>query len=214
MEIRHRKQWLTGKMIAQVVFDDGYRFDAGDSDIKLVQSLEALDASTSKLAELENKLLRSQLSEALGKIREYREDEERKQDAIKEFQDEWNKLKGPLEFMSDKFKKVQEREESGESDREYRDEIERLMAERLSDPESSVSKAVIKHFRKPDTAQPIPHHGPAHPPPRPGTGRGGGCDAGGWVRKLSNRRKAAGYRTGIRCLRTEKTISMPNYRAA
>lgn len=118
--------------------------------------------------------------EALNKLREYREAEESRKDAVKEFQDEWNSLKGPLQFMSDKFKKFQEREESGESDREFRQEIERWISNRLADPQSTISQALAKHFALPihavckseiignspthvivdEQSQTIPHHGP------------------------------------------------------
>ena len=76
MEIRHRKQFLTGKMILQQRGFDGNLVDAREDHADLLNRLSTLISdSDTEIAVLreENDRLCSQLSEALNKLREYRD---------------------------------------------------------------------------------------------------------------------------------------------
>lgn len=96
MEIRHRKQWLTGKMVAQVQSFDGDWYDACEMSLPWRE----------QYIRSQNETLHSQLSEALGKQQETGKmiSKEAYEDLLKisgEFRDERNLLRrriAALEF--------------------------------------------------------------------------------------------------------------------
>ena len=191
MQIRHKKQWLTGKMIAQVRFGDGEWADAGymhrvilnlsndrlDSAQRLtsweteaamqVNKLQA-DCITRMSKDLhrvtgENETLRRQLSEALDKIKEYREAEERKIPQIMSVHVDKSKGFYALKIVDLATGKDVHWSNSVDEDTMYRNiptVIRRILAKNGQIPSHYDNDRPSVSDELGTNAYPIPHHGP------------------------------------------------------